>query len=502
MTFTYFALRRAAAVLALGLICLPLAGRGEGTTTANPAAVHVPAFPGAEGGGMYTTGGRGGKVLCVTRLEDDDQPGSLRWALTRKYPRIVVFSVSGVIQLQKRITISSGDLTVAGQTAPGDGICVCDYPVVIRGADNVILRYLRFRLGDETKTEDDALGGQWNSNVIVDHCSTSWSTDECASFYGNVNFTMQWCILHESLRKSVHSKGGHGFGGIWGGKDASFHHNLLACHDSRNPRLDHSFLYLGEHTEEKYRGAVDVRNNVIYNWGNNNTYGGEGGQFNLVGNYYKPGPASKPRNYFLDAWGSYQDMKGDKEWHDVGYPKLYIEGNFYEGNPGGINADNRKGVHYNPTREGSKEGAELSAPLPILGRTDHTTTHTAWQAFESVATYAGCCTVRDAVDLRAVTDARSGKVTIKDGGNGSTNGLIDTQAAVGGWPEYRSLPAPADTDGDGMPDEWERARGLDPNDPSDGAKCTLDPNYTNVEVYLNSLVEHITSKQNFESLQH
>ena len=272
------------------------------------------AFPGAEGGGMYTTGGRGGKVIHVTNTNDSGA-GSLREALGTSGARIIVFDVAGTIELQSDLKITRGDVTVAGQTAPGDGICLKNYTVNIQ-ANNVIIRFVRFRLGDEAPwTEaqikngdadgEDCIWGRYLDNVILDHCSMSWSVDETASFYGNENFTMQWCLIAESMKEcKLHSKGTHGYGGIWGGKNASFHHNLLAHHDSRNARIDHPHIYQ-DHKNPARRGNVELRNNVIYDWGDNSTYGGEGGWFNIVNNYYKKGPSSKDRQYVVDLYGAY-----------------------------------------------------------------------------------------------------------------------------------------------------------------------------------------------------
>lgn len=463
------------------LLCLPACSGGGGE---EPTPVSsVPAFPGAEGGGMYTTGGRGGVVVHVTTLEDErdkstGQPalGTLRKAVQMEGKRIIVFDVSGTVNLRSQLDITSGDLTIAGQTAPGDGICIAGYPVVVK-TSNVIIRFLRFRMGDQNKVEGDALSINDRTNIIVDHCSFSWCTDECVSCYGNTNFTLQYCFITESLRKSVHVKGNHGYGGIWGGANASFHHNLLAHHDSRNPRFDHSFV------NNKCFGPIDYVNNVVYNWGGNSTYGGEGydqaRKINMANNYYKYGPATSKKTRLVDPTVSCSYCS---DGHTLIPGKFFLSGNYMYGSAD-VTADNWKGS----TQTGSavKADARWTEGLTALK-----SEQSAEAAYETVLTKAGCSLHRDAIDTRIVQEVREGKYTYK-GSNGSTNGLIDSPSDVGGYPTLKSEAAPADTDRDGMPDEWEDAHGLDKTSSADGKLYTLDKDYTNVEVYLNSLVQNL-----------
>ena len=454
------------------------------------------AFPGAEGGGMFTTGGRGGKVIHVTNLNDSGT-GSLRAALSESGARTIVFDVAGVIELNSGLNISKGDVTVAGQTAPGDGICIKNFSTRVN-ASNVIIRFVRFRMGDEKKNEGDAIWGRYFENIILDHCSMSWCTDECASFYANRNFTMQWCVIAESLRNSIHGKGKHGYGGIWGGSDASFHHNLLAHHDSRNPRIDHPQIY-GNYVET-HRGNVDYRCNAVYNWGSNHTYGGENGWFNIVNNYYKPGPASSDRKYFIDAYGSY--VKDGTVYADR-YAEMYLSGNVHTVHQDLDNTSSS--VYWHNGQSYGNYNMLLKAALPLEGPSGediYTTTHSAALAFERICAYAGASLSRDAVDERICSDALAGTASFKDGGNGSTGGIIDTQTAVGGWPEYNATDSEIagckDADGDGMPDWFEDQFKLDKGNAADGNAKTLDTygRYTNLEMYLHYLVRDIVDVQN------
>ncbi len=466
-----------------------IVGEGGGGTLPTD---KVAAFPGAEGYGKYVTGGRGGQVIYVTNLKDDNQPGSLRYAISQTGPRMVLFKVSGTISLTSNLNISHGDITIAGQTAPGDGITLRDYPVNV-DADNVIIRFIRFRMGDAAEQEGDALGGRFRKNIIVDHCSMSWSTDECVSFYNNENFTLQWSIISESLRYSVHDKGAHGYGGIWGGKKASFHHNLLASHDSRNPRLGESKGDVFALTD-----LVDLRNNVIYNWQGNSAYGGEAMNVNFVNCYYKPGPATTKteRIYSPDKL-----ILPEEEVYPIfdTWGKFYIDGNVLTASTRATEDNWTYGVYnqFNAkytVSPADKEAMRLDEQLDP----GEVTTHTAEKAYERILQFGGASLVRDTVDKRILHDVETGTATFMTGGNGSVNGIIDTQEAVGAWPVLQSLPAPLDTDGDGMPDAWETANGLDLNNAGDAHLITIDTIYPNIEVYINSLVDNIISKQNLE----
>lgn len=474
----------------------------------------VRAFPGAEGGGMFTTGGRGGRVIKVTNLNDSGE-GSLRAAITASGTRTIVFEVDGIIELKSTLKINKGDVTIAGQTAPGDGICLKNYPLVVN-ADNVIIRYIRCRMGDtgNLTSGTDAMEGRYLKNVIIDHCSVSWCTDECASFYANENFTMQWCIISESLRNASHEKGTHGYGAIWGGVNASYHHNLLAHHDSRNPRFDGAEVYAPLSTKTQLRDdqrAVDYRNCVVYNFSNYPAYGGEGQKVNFVGNYYKWGPAStNGPGDSLDKNGNqttnkakkrvfFYSISGIKEGVDYSCPSVYTGGNTNFLFPAhNINSNNWDGfvLDKNP---GSTTLTKLTTPVAIApdGTPAKVTSHTAEAAYAKVLDYAGASLKRDAVDVRVVNDTRNGTAQCMNGSNHSKNGYIDSQQDAGGWPTYKAGIAPKDTDGDGIPDEWEDMAGLNKNASADGNTKTLDSTgrYTNLEVYLHWLVKEITNNQ-------
>ncbi|NTS40372.1 pectate lyase [Flavisolibacter sp. BT320] len=436
------------------------------------------AFPGAEGFGKYTTGGRGGEVVIVTNLADDGD-GSFRKAVQKNGPRIIVFAVSGTIHLKSKLAIK-GNVTIAGQTAPGDGICLADQPVSLAG-DNIIIRYLRFRMGDRYQNRgkkpgsggDDAFGGIGRKNIIIDHCTMSWSTDEAFTVYGGDSTTLQWNLISEPLNYSYHFEEGdtdfeqHGFGGIWGGRHTSAHHNLFAHCVTRTPRFDGARNIPSE--------FVDFRNNVIYNWSTNNVYAGEGGRYNIINNYYKPGPATKKtvQDRLLNPYHKLPQL-------DFG--KFYLAGNVIEG-AAAVTADNWKGVVINNGSESDKQKAKMEAAfgaIPI-------TTQSAEDAYRQVLKWAGASFRRDTLDARIIRDVQKGEGRIIDVQGGYPHGT-PYEKTVNAWPTLRATAAPKDSDRDGMPDAWERDRGLDPANGSDAAANTLHRFYTNIEMYINGLL--------------
>lgn len=483
-------------------------------------------------------------VKHVTNLNDSG-PGSLRTAVSGSAKKIVVFDVSGVIALKSDLKIGA-NTTIAGQTAPYPGITL-RYRTVRPDADNVIVRFIRVRRGQEKDVNDgaDAIWTRENDGMIFDHCSFSWSIDEVASFYDNNNFTMQWCTAAESLNNAGHGKGAHGYGGIWGGKLASFHHNMIAHVTNRVPRFNGARYewdgYKSNAMYDEYKWAnpvqaenVDFRNCVMYNWGNSNgCYGGPGGgQINIVNNYYKGGPAtpdSKAQRVTEISVASSDNSSGHPDIYGM-TSRYYINGNTTETNSGTI-TENRdwNGVNYDSgvfTIDGEKwsldtlnlygdeveHKANTDGEMCVRIKMDQpapegqVTTHSAATAFDKVMSYCGASLYRDDVDSRYMEEARTGTATYK-GSVTNESGLIDIVADVNGYTEdnfpSETRPEGFDTDQDGMPDEWETANGLDPNNPDDANLYTLDTEkgwYTNVEVYINSLVEHIVKAQNADAI--
>lgn len=434
------------------------------------------AFPGAEGYGKWTVGGRGGRVLTVTNLNDSGE-GSFRDAVEQTGARIVVFAVDGTIELKSPLRINNDSITIAGQSAPGDGICLKDYPLVVN-ASNVIVRYIRVRVGDRYRLDSDGVGGgrYGQKNVILDHLSVSWSIDECLSIYKTENLTVQWCLVAHSLNTSVHTKGNHGFGGIWGGYKATFHHNLLANHASRNPRF----------SSVDGTKWVDYRNNVVYNWGFKTAYGGgHHAEINMVNNYYKPGPASQ-HHRLLDV-------------AEDGTGRYYVAGNVMAGDdavtrdnhsaitdcagkcyiPGRKSAGPDSGISPEAIPTSGEECASCLVGSPFPSEPIHEDAPVV--AYQRILESVGCSFSQDSYDREVLRQVREGIGTF------GTNGIINSQEDVGGWPVLKAGKALKDTDGDGMPDDWESEHGLNPKSASDASAYTLNEDYTNIEVYLNSL---------------
>ena len=517
------------------------------------ALAQAPAFPGAEGHGRYVTGGRGGKVVHVTNLNDSGT-GSFREAV-KSGNRIIVFDVAGVIALKSDLKIAD-NITILGQTAPSPGITLRYYTV--QPGSNNIIRFLRIRRGQE-KNINDGADATWQRNktgIIFDHCSFSWSIDEVASFYDNNNFTMQWCTVAESLTNPGHSKGAHGYGGIWGGKLASFHHNFLGHLMNRGPRFNGArYGWTGYTSNQDYATYkwknpvqaenVDFRNSVIYN-AQGTCYGGPGGgQINIVNNYYKAGPSqglkettlnglkvdvstgkergSQDRITLVTLSTSSNSDKNHPEFFDM-TSRYFINGNTTETTKGSVTKNKDwKGISYDkgiPSLNGEYYSPDAKnfygdnvAHVTISGKscvkikmdapapTGDVTTHSADEAFSKVLAYSGASLYRDEIDARYMEEAKTGTAKYK-GSITQSPGIIDKVADVNGYTEANfgkgSRPADFDTDNDGIPDAWETANGLNPNDASDALTYSLDEKgyYTNLEVYANSLVEDIMKAGN------
>ena len=422
------------------------------------------AFPTAEGYGKYATGGRGGKVIEVTNLNASGT-GSLAAAIAASGKRTIVFRVSGTIDAD--LNIKNGDLTIAGQTAPGDGITLKGELKI--NASNLIIRYIRVR----TDKSGDAMGGRYNDNIIVDHVSASWSTDEVMSIYHGNNVTIQWSMITEAMG------GGHAFGGIWGNNHSTYHHNLIAHNVQRNPRIASG------------SGYNDLRNNVIYNWQSNSIYGGEKHQpgnssftgcwTNVVANYLKPGPGTLAK----DAIKVCAPWSRPGEGGDSDYGKWYVADNYMYGNDS-VTTDNWKGVvpiSFNNDQEIWQLNKRSLVKLDWASEFMPINQQSAEDAYQAVLNDAGCSFPnRDAIDIRIIGEVRNGTATY-------SKGFISSPTNVGGWPVLNSLPALPDFDHDGMPNDWELANGLDSTDASD--RNTVGPDgYTNLEIYLNSIISH------------
>ncbi|WP_295767356.1 pectate lyase [uncultured Mucilaginibacter sp.] len=459
------------ALLALGALHLS-------SFKAKPVDANVPdsalvAFPGAEGFGKYTTGGRGGKIAEVTNLNDSGA-GSFRDALNAypNEPLTVVFKVGGIIDLKSEIKVSRSNLTIAGQTAPGDGICLKGNSFILNGRGkngNIIIRYLRSRPGGKVASGLYGLDMENMSNVIIDHCSFSWANEECAAMYDIKNVTVQWCIVSEGLYNAGHLKGKRSYGGVWGGQHVTYHHNLISNNFSRTVRFN------GARAHDTV-AVIDYRNNVIYNWGRTGScYGGDikipGGrsEINMVNNYYKPGPATQGfKKIFCEAL--YE--KGTGQW--------YINGNTMEGDAA-LTADNNTGLDLNRVPQEKRAAVILNAPFPV----EKTTTQTAPDAYKLVLQKAGAMLPkRDVVDARIVSEVKNNNP--KGMGSLQKAGIIDDATSVGGWPAYQTGKTLTDSDHDGIPDGWELANGLDKNNAADGNKLHKS-GYTMLEVYLNSI---------------
>jgi pectate lyase len=427
------------------------------------------AFPGAEGFGRFSKGGRGGDVYHVANLNDDGI-GSLRHGINSAVgARTIVFDVSGTIFLKSKLKVDKSNITLAGQTAPGDGITIAGNGFHINN-DDIIVRYIRCRLGDTDPDDQDAISIFSGKNIILDHVSASWSIDETLSCQSSKidSLTVQWCMITESLTNSHHEKGAHGYGGIIGATRQTFHHNLYAHHSSRSPKVTGR-----RHCE------VDFRNNVIYNWGFNNCYDGTASYMNWVNNYYKAGPATKEDKKHRIFQLSDQDISSEKnnrpEDSRTFETSLYAEGNYVDGFQKITENNWKGGIDFDNGATEEKNRALKPFNFPPI------TEQSAADAYPLVLKNAGASYVRDVIDLRIVEEVFKGTTTY------GRSGLIDSQNDTGGWPKLLSLPVPIDTDQDGMPDSWEIKNNLDPRNPDDRNSIKNKDGYTNLENYLNQI---------------
>ena len=477
----------------------------------------IPAFPGAEGGGMYTFGGRGGKVLTVTTLADDG-PGSFRWACEQGGARIVVFNVSGIIRLKSPIYVRAPYITIAGQTAPGDGVIIAGESFQVDTHD-VIVRHMRFRRGETQVTyREDSFGGNPVGNIMIDHCSCEWGLDENISFYRHmfdlndgkskrktptVNVTIQNTISAKAL-----DTWNHAFGSTIGGENTTFMRNLWADNTGRNPSVG-------------WAGVFNFINNVVYNWVHRTADGGEfRSMFNFINNYYKPGPLT-PKDEAVGHRIVKAESRSEGLFPFKQFGRVYAQGNIMEGYPE-ITSDNWKGGVQTADKDGAMSDTELALmrsdepfTMPFISIMD---THNAYQwVLDNVGATIPC---RDIVDQRICDEVRTGKAyyvenyekKVKDNPYGDMwglheksqneegffkyrrlpkdsykDGIITDPRQMGGYPEYRSWKPWKDSDGDGMPDEWEKAKGLNPNDPADANKDCTGDGYTNIEKYINNI---------------
>ena len=461
----------------------------------------IPAFPGAEGGGMYSFGGRGGKVYTVTSLEDEG-PGTLRWACEQGGARIIVFNVAGIIKLNSPLIIRAPYITIAGQTAPGDGVCVAGETVWIDTHD-VVIRHMRFRRGETfVGRRDDAIGGNPVGNIIIDHVSASWGLDENMSIYrhmyspgadykeeklGTVNVTIQNSIFSEALDTYNHS-----LGSTLGGENCAFMRNLWANNAGRNPSIG-------------WNGIFNFVNNVVFNWSHRTTDGGDyKAKYNIINNYYKPGPVTDRSSSV-----SYRILKpeaGRSKLDTLVFGMSYVEGNIVEGNAR-VTRDNWAGGVQMAGKNDLMSLEEASKYFPYMrAKAPMPMPHITIMPTEKVQDYVlanvgATLPKRDPVDERVIRTVKTGKPEYVKGLNPDDfyqfkhrrlppdaykQGIITDIAQVGGYPDYKGKPY-KDSDGDGMPDKWEKKYGLDPDDPSDANQDMNGDGYTNIEMYINGI---------------